>query len=288
VEEEQDTVQNENLKSFWHKQVKHIIPLLIPGTTQHITTTGNGEETLLIEGGLYTGIKQLAADLNLSVFTIITAITQLLLYSHTGATDLVTGTPVTGRSKARWNKLIGHFLNILVLRVHINREETFSQFLVRLKSQLMEMFEKQDYSFEVLKNECWDRKQEYPFFEIEISLQNFRLKRYHNSRKFNDLSVRSFGSLSIDPRKYPMEFRFDEGHEDIILKVHYDVSRYPETLVKQMLHDWQLLLELALAGRDETLVAMSGKLKETRQQKSKQLLHAHRSENFIKLTHPNT
>jgi len=288
VEEEQDTVQNENLKSFWHKQVENIIPLFIPGTSQHITAAGNGEETLLIEDRLYTGIKQLAADLNLSVFTIITAVTQLLLYSHTGATDLVTGTPVTGRSKTRWNKLIGHFLNILVLRVHINRAETFSQFLVRLKSQLMGMFEKQDYSFEVLKNECWDRKQEYPFFEIEISLQNFRLKRYHNSRKFNDLSVRSFGSLSIDPRKYPMEFRFDEGHEDIILKVHYDTTRYPDTLVKQMLHDWQLLLELVLTGRDETLVTLTGKVKEARQQKNKQLLHTHRSENFIKLIHPNS
>jgi glutamate-1-semialdehyde aminotransferase/3-oxoacyl-(acyl-carrier-protein) synthase/aryl carrier-like protein len=285
VEEEQHNTQNEMLQSFWHQQVKGITPLRFPGVTVN-GTPGNGEAALLINGPLYTGIRQLATDLNLSVFAVITAVTQLLLHSYTGTTDIIAGTPVTGRSKAKWNKLIGHFLNILVLRMQLNKEETLTQFLERLKLHLMEMFEKQDYSFETLKNECWDRREGelHPFFEIEISLQNFRLKRHHSARHFDDLTVSSFREMSIDPRKYPMEFRFDEGHDDIDLRIHYDTSRYPAALVKEMTEDWQLLLELAFTGRDESLATLTAKLKEIRSAKAKQAVHSRRNENFLKLT----
>lgn len=285
VREEQDSVQDEALRAFWHQQVKDVKPLYIPGTTTH-ADRGNGEFSLLMSGRHYAGIRQLATDLNLSVFTVITAVTQLLLHSYTDAMDITTGTPVTGRSKAKWHKLIGHFLNILVLSVQLRKEETFTQFLQRLKLHLLEMFEKQDYSFETLKNECWDRRngEQHPFFEIEISLQNFRLKRHHTSREFKGLAVSSVKSLSIDPRKYPMEFRFDEGHDDIELQVHYDAGRYPASLVKEMAEDWQVLLELAFSYRDESLAALTGKLKELRSAKTKQALQSRRSENLLKLT----
>ncbi|UPK66613.1 aminotransferase class III-fold pyridoxal phosphate-dependent enzyme [Chitinophaga filiformis] len=285
VQEEQESVQDESLRAFWHQQVKAVKPLHIPGATTN-GEPGNGAFSLLINGQHYAGIRQLATDLNGSVFTIITAVTQLLLHSYTGATDITTGTPVTGRSKAKWHKLIGHFLNILVLRMQLKKEETFTELLQRLKLHLMEMFEKQDYAFETLKNECWDRRtgEEYPFFEIEISLQNFRLKRHHTSRDFSGLSVNTLKGLSVDPRKYPMEFRFDEGHDDIDLQIHYDMARYPAALVKEMLDDWPILLELALAGRDEPLAVLAGKLKELRSARSKQALHSRRSENLLKLT----
>ncbi|PWV56298.1 aminotransferase class III-fold pyridoxal phosphate-dependent enzyme [Chitinophaga sp. S165] len=285
VQEEQDNTQNEMLRSFWHQQVKAITPLHIPGVTDN-GAPGNGEAALLINGPLYAGIKQLATDLNLSVFAVIIAVTQLLLHSYTGATDITTGTPVTGRSKAKWNKLIGHFLNILVLRIQLDRDETFTHFLERLKLHLMEMFEKQDYSFETLKNECWERQEGalHPFFEIEISLQNFRLKRHHSARHFDDLTISSFKRMSIDPRKYPMEFRFDEGHDDIDLRIHYDAARYPAALVNEMTEDWQQLLELVFTGRDESLAKLIAKLKENRSAKARQTLHSRRNENLIKLT----
>ncbi|SDF55971.1 aminotransferase class III-fold pyridoxal phosphate-dependent enzyme [Chitinophaga filiformis] len=285
VQEEQESVTNEALRNFWHAQVKDVNPLHIPGTTTD-GSPGNGAFSSLISGQHYAGIRQLATDLNLSVFTVITAVTQLLLHSYTGETDITTGTPVTGRSKAKWHKLVGHFLNILVLRTQLRKEETFAQLLQRLKVHLMEMFEKQDYSFETLKNECWDRSkgEQHPFFEIEISLQNFRLKRHHTSREFNGLSVSTFSSLSIDPRKYPMEFRFDEGHDDIALQIHYDTGRYPASLVKEMLEDWQMLLELSFTNRDESLATLTGALKELKAAKTKQALHSRRSENLLKLT----
>jgi glutamate-1-semialdehyde aminotransferase/3-oxoacyl-(acyl-carrier-protein) synthase/aryl carrier-like protein len=278
VQEEQDTVTAEELKAFWQRQVKNITPMYIPAATG---TEGSGEETLVIGGMMYAQIKQLAADLNLSVFIVVAGVTQLLLHCYTGASDIVTGTPVTGRSKAKWNRLIGHFLNILVLRIDIRREEKSGDFLSRLKTLLLEMYEKQDYPFELLKNEYWDRSSRFPFFEVEVSLQNFRLKRHHNSRKFNDLSVQPLGgSLSIDPRKYPMEFRFDEGHEDIILKLDYDKTLYPAAQVSEMISDWQQLLELLVSRHDQSIGELTAFIKETQQQRKSNALHTQRKKNF--------
>lgn len=278
IEEEQDTATNEQLKSFWHKQVKNITPMHIPAIAG---SEGKGEETLLIDGTMFTQIKQLAAELNLSVFIVVAAVTQLLLHCYTGTSDLVTGTPVTGRSKAKWNRLIGHFLNILVLRIDIRKEEKATDFLSRLKILLLEMYEKQDYPFELLKNECWDRSSKYPFFEVEISLQNFRLKRHHNDRKFNDLSVHPLGgSLSIDPGKYPMEFRFDEGHEDIMLKLVYDGTLYPDSMISEMIGDWQQLLELLVNQQNQTIAELTASIKETQQQRKSDALHTQRKKNF--------
>ncbi|WPV63813.1 aminotransferase class III-fold pyridoxal phosphate-dependent enzyme [Chitinophaga sp. LS1] len=281
IEEEQNTATNEQLKSFWHRQVSNITPMNMPAVTG---SQGKGEETLLISGVMYSQIKQLAADLNLSVFIVVAAVTQLLLHCYTGATDLTTGTPVTGRSKNKWNRLIGHFLNILVLRIDIRSEESAVNFLNRLKTLLLEMYEKQDYPFELLKNECWDRSSTFPFFEVEISLQNFRLKRHHNDRKFNDLTVRPLGgSLSIDPRKYPMEFRFDEGHEDIMLKLVYDSTLYPDLLIQEMISDWQQLLELLIDQQDQAIGALIASIREMQQQRKSNALQTHRKKNITGL-----
>src|SRR5256885_13311391 len=53
------------------------------------------------------------------------ALLKLVLYRFSGTRELRVGTPVANRQKAETHGLIGYFLNLLVLRTHIDPAQDF-------------------------------------------------------------------------------------------------------------------------------------------------------------------
>jgi len=69
---------------------------------------------------LTAGIKTLAGTAGVSLFVILLAAFQTLLYRYTGQTDLTLCSPVAGRKQPETKKLIGYFSNIVLLRTQLN------------------------------------------------------------------------------------------------------------------------------------------------------------------------
>ena len=119
-------------------------------------------------------LKKLAADEAVTLYILMLAIFNVLLYKLSGQEDVVVGTGVSGRSHADLAGIVGMFVNMLALRNFPRGEETFSRFVQAVKGRTVEAFENQDYQFENLVEKAVTLRQpgRSPLFDVVFQLQN--------------------------------------------------------------------------------------------------------------------
>lgn len=103
-----------------------------------------------MNASLSAGIRKLAAETGATPFVVLLASYHILLSKYSGQDDFVIGTPVAGRSQAGLEQLLGMFVNTLPLRNRCEAEESFLGFAGRVREQVLNAFEHQDYPFEEL------------------------------------------------------------------------------------------------------------------------------------------
>ncbi|MER6723204.1 amino acid adenylation domain-containing protein [Streptomyces halstedii] len=81
--------------------------------------------------------------------TLLTAYATLLA-RHSGQWDVAVGVPVAGRTRPETGRMIGFFLNTLVLRCGLGAEVSFAESLDRVRRTTLDGFAHQDVSFEHL------------------------------------------------------------------------------------------------------------------------------------------
>ena len=94
--------------------------------------------------------KRLALETDTTLYTVLLAAYHVLLSKYSGQDDIVIGTAVAGRPHADLEQVVGMFVNTLALRHQSRPEESFRDFLARVRKQVVQAQEHGDYPFEEL------------------------------------------------------------------------------------------------------------------------------------------
>ncbi|HJS07347.1 MAG TPA: amino acid adenylation domain-containing protein, partial [Pirellulales bacterium] len=138
---------------YWRTKLGDEHPVLaLPHDRPRPVSQSHGGDTvgLAIDGVLAARLQKIAAEHRVSVFMLILAAYQALLYRYCGQSDLRIGVPVAGRQQAQLERLIGCFVNTLVLRAEIVDDTSFTSFLQQVKETVIEALSHQDLPFEML------------------------------------------------------------------------------------------------------------------------------------------
>ncbi len=95
-------------------------------------------------------LKTLARERDMSDFMIYLACYTILLSKLCRQEDVVVGTAIAGRRHPALEPIIGVFVNVLALRNNVQKETSFSDFLLQVKDRAIEAFENQDFQFQQL------------------------------------------------------------------------------------------------------------------------------------------
>ena len=98
-------------------------------------------------------LKKLAAEHNVTTFIIVLAIWKLIFYKSTRQEDSILTTTISGRSHKLLEPLLGIFVNTLILRDHVDANESFIDFLLKVKATTLEAYDNQLYPFEQIIND---------------------------------------------------------------------------------------------------------------------------------------
>ncbi|CAD5920830.1 non-ribosomal peptide synthase/polyketide synthase [Planktothrix agardhii] len=163
--------------SYWKQQLKGI-PLLhqLKGDRPRpaIQTFRGGTEKLQLDSKLTQQLKKLSQESGSTLFMTLLAGFAVLLSRYSGQTDLVIGSPIANRNRTEIEKLIGFFVNSLVLRFDLSQELTFEDFLAQVKQTTQNAYDHQDLPFEMLVEELQIERHldRNPLIQIVFALQN--------------------------------------------------------------------------------------------------------------------
>jgi tyrocidine synthetase-3 len=127
-----------------------------------------------------TALKRLAENEGSTLFMVLLALYNVLLYKIGGQDDIVIGTPVAGRPHTDLEKMVGMFVNTLSLRNFVSPDSRFRDFLRVVRKRTLACLENQDYPYEELIEELNVERDasRNPLFDAALIVQNFEEARF--------------------------------------------------------------------------------------------------------------
>ncbi|WP_457306989.1 condensation domain-containing protein, partial [Polaromonas sp. P5_E6] len=198
------TADAQQKMAYWKAQLKDL-----PVTQMQMQRNPQSEEDLSLGTGARTkaalklstsvGIATLAAKEETTQFAILLTALNVLVGRYCGADDVVIGAPFEGRTQAKFENLIGLFINPLPLRTDISGEPTFRELIRRVKKIVIDALQNQSVPLDKILAEVRP-----PSGEAQRPLFQIFLNRYQLPE-----SVRSFPELSpviISKEKFTPKF----------------------------------------------------------------------------------
>src|SRR5262249_48560936 len=155
---------------------------------------------------------------------------QILLYLSTGVLDVVVGTDIANRTSTESEKIIGFFVNLLVLRVQLHAQETFRETLKNVGSSVLSAYAHQDLPFEKLVEtlQLERKSHQVPLVNVLFVLQNV------------PQPVVELPGLTINPEnvenntaKFDLALFLMEGAEELTGYVNYRTDLFdPESIAR--------------------------------------------------------
>ena len=127
-------------------------PLVLPFDRPRPPVQSYRGDTIHVEiaPDLALKLRSLARQQRVSMFMLLLAAYQLLLFRYSGQSDLRVGVPVAGRRQAELASLIGCFVNTLVLRADVTDDISFADLLEQAKEEVISGLAHQDIPFDRL------------------------------------------------------------------------------------------------------------------------------------------
>src|SRR6185369_7808729 len=135
-----------------------------------------------------------------TLFMLMLAAFEALLYHYTEQEDVLIGTAVANRSRPESEGLIGMIVNTIVLREDLSGNPTFRQLLKRARQTTLEAYEHEDLPFEKLVEELQpDRDMSRnPLFQVIFSFHDSQLPELKFPQVTGQLRYEFSGTAKFD------------------------------------------------------------------------------------------
>ncbi|MBA54635.1 MAG: hypothetical protein CMK89_09285 [Pseudomonadales bacterium] len=119
-------------------------------------------------------INALAKEEGATLFMVLVTAYQLLLQKYTGQDRINVGTPIAGRDSVETERLVGFFINTVVLSTEVNPNITVRELLRQVREVTLGAYAHQALPFEKLVEELRPPRDSSrtPFFQVFINLLN--------------------------------------------------------------------------------------------------------------------
>jgi amino acid adenylation domain-containing protein/FkbH-like protein len=122
---------------------------------------------------LTAALRGLAHEEGVTLFMVLLAALQTLVYRYSGQEDIVVGSPDAGRSHRQTQDLVGCFINVLLLRTDFSGNPTFRELLARVREVVLEARDHQELPLPKLVQELDPGRNmnQAPLFQVIFALE---------------------------------------------------------------------------------------------------------------------
>jgi amino acid adenylation domain-containing protein len=238
----------DSLRSYWRMQLAGLpapLELQTDYPRPRVPASEGVSHDFELPIALADSLRHLGRAAGATLFMTLLAGFKALLARHTGAEDIVLGTPVANRNHLELESIVGFFANTLVLRTDLSGDPTFREILSRVREVSLGAYAHQDMPFEKLVEELKpDRKLgRNPLFATSFVFQSGV-----GGVALDFVTVGSPFDLTLFVREA------GEGALSATIEYRRDLFQ-PETIARLAGH-YRRLLEGAVAHPDQRLSAL--------------------------------
>jgi hypothetical protein len=252
--------------AYWRKQLGGTLTLLeLPTDRQRrvVQTYQGGRHKFSLSPDLTDQLKALSREEGATLYMTLLAAFKVLLHRYTRQDEILVGTPIASRDRAEIEPLIGLFVNMLVLRTQLDRNETFRQALRRVKETALSAYEHKDVPFEKLIEDLHPARilSQTPLFQVTFQLQNA-------AREMLELAGLKLTSLGneFEAAKFDLTLLMAEKTDMLTGLFRYNKDLFAEATIRRMQSHFQVLLQSIVSYPDDPLSALQMSSEQERRQ----------------------
>lgn len=260
--------EGERLWDYWQKQLsgaQTVLNLPASRPRPQVQTYVGANEHFRLNDEITKELKQLAQDSNSTLFTILLAAFQVLLYRHTGQDDFLVGSPTSGRRAAALRSVVGYFVNPVALRAKVSPEMTFASFQKEVRQTVIEAMDHQEYPFNLLVERLQVERDpsRAPLFQVMFSWQQSPFPQQPGLSAFalGESGTRmQIGDLLLEPMpldqptaQFDLTMMMAEAGAGIAGLLQYNSDLFDADTIRQLGERFQVLLADIVTGSQKRI-----------------------------------
>jgi amino acid adenylation domain-containing protein len=215
---------------------------------------------------LTEAVKDLSRREDVTLFMTLLAAFNVLLHHATKLEDIIVGTDVANRSHVETERLIGFFVNQIVLRTSLTDAPTFREILQRVRAVTLGAYAHQDMPFDKLVEALNPERslKHSPLFQVKLVLQNVPMQPLELTNLSLTPMVISQGVSRLD-----LTLLLQEEGGGIRGYIEYNTDLFEENTISRLAASFEAILQqvvmrpqVSLSDLNELLLKLEQKLLE--------------------------
>ncbi|MCL7931124.1 amino acid adenylation domain-containing protein [Halomonas llamarensis] len=241
--------------AYWQAALGNEHPVLqLPTDHGRRRQGGNraARHTALLPESLVQGLRHRAQEQGATLFMILLAGFQALLYRYTGQEEIRVGVPIANRHRAETAGVVGLFVNTQVLRNRVEGRATLGEVLERAKHAAVEAQDYQDLPFEQLVERLQPERHldHHPLFQVMFNHQR------HDTGGLRQLPALEVEQYPLGARVTHFELTLDTlEREDggVEANFTYAAERFEAATMERLADHFRGLLERLVVSPEQSL-----------------------------------
>ena len=243
--------------NYWSQQLAGIPQLLNMPTDKPrpVIKTSNGHQRSMNYSIEKTSrIKKFSRHEGVTLYMFLLGIFSALLNRYSGEEDVCVGTAIANRSRPETEKLIGFFVNTIVMRTNLSDDPSFRDLLIRIRETTLDAYAHQYLPFEMLVDKLQpERNMSFsPLFQVGFDVQTAALK---------DINLPGINISPINVQSgiaaYDLLLSITDTSDGLIGQFEYNTDLFFAETIDRMMCNFDRLLDEVLEDPDVPISSYS-------------------------------
>ncbi len=256
---QQSWLQGEVLEKeldFWRETIGMNPPVLeLPfDHPRPAVQTFNGKNlSIRLNPETSAALKKLSQKEGATPFMTLLAAFQTLLHRYSGQEEILVGSPIANRNRSETEKLIGFFVNNIVLKSDFYDDPEFSDLLRRVRENTLNAYAHQDVPFEQVVDALQTERSlsHSPIFQVMFVMQNLPQSFF----ELPGLTMRSAEEES-GSAKFDLSLIVNEAPDHFSFNFEFNTDLFEEDTIRRMQQHFVTLLEGIVADPEQKVCAL--------------------------------
>src|SRR5262249_5943833 len=174
--------------------------------------------------------------------------------------DVVVGTPTSGRTRPEFERMVGYLVNALPIRTRLQGDDPFAQLVAQVDATIRTSLEHQDYPFPIIVRDVAPPRApgRSPIFQITFGMERFDsadprglaatlLNVAGLAVQYREYTVESV-AITRNRAPFDMTFTIEEFDNQIFRVVDYRCELLEDLTIARLIDDYQRILHQIVAS----------------------------------------